>query len=487
MPLVASAAFDGTRMIAAGLTRRAWFWVALFLAAACLFAGSARADDLYVDPANPVCSDAGGSGSSAAPWCSPLPATRLARPGDVVHLAPATYPGQVRPSTSGSPGRPIVYLGEGAVTIAPADGSVGVMLINVHDLVVRGIAVRANANQGVAIDNAQNVTLDRDRVTNRGGVGVWIKHGTAVTVSRCTLADSARAGLFDSEFAAGTTLSDSTITGNGIDGQQFGGDGVELNGADEIARGNTIWGNGDGVGFEHGIYVGATATRYTITSSYIAGNAGADIKAAGGPGVIAYNVLMSGFAGLVFSDNPAFVTAEYNLVQGRFQHGIFLTTGATPARARLLNNTVQQTGRWTTSGDASAVFVASAAQLVLRNNLLSYTNPDALGSALFVNSSSLLTSLDSQTNWFSSTDTLGRNLAWNGSRVAIGDWRRLSRHDDASLDSAPPAFDLAGRVVSANLGARAGTMIGLWRDLAGTLLPAGVPPDIGAYQSPGSS
>jgi hypothetical protein len=357
------------------------------------------------------------------------------------------------------------------------------MLIGVHDLVVRGVEVRASANQGVAIDNAQSVTIDRARVTNRGGIGIWIKHAGAVTVSRCTLADSARAGLFDSEFATGTTLSDSTVTGNGIDGQQFGGDGVELNGTAETARGNTISGNGDSIGFEHGIYVGATAASYTITSNQISGNVGADIKAAGGPGVIAYNVLRSAYWGLVLSDNPAFVTAEYNLVQGRFQHGIFLTTGTTPARARLLNNTVQQTGRSTMSGDASAVFVASAAQLVLRNNLLSYTNPDALGSALFVNSASLLPSFDSQTNWFSSTDGRGRNLAWNGSRVAIADWRSLSRHDAASVDSAPPLFDPAGRVVSANLGVRAGTPIGLWRDLAGTLLPADVAPDIGAYQS----
>ena len=105
--------------------------------------------------------------------------------------------------------------------------------------------------------------------------------------------------------------------------------------------------------------------------------------------------------------------------------------------------------------------MASATQLVLRNNLLSYTNADALGSALFVNNASLLASFDSQTNWFSSTDGRGRHLAWNGSRVGIADWRILSRHDAASLDSAPPLFDAVGRVVSADLGVRAGTPVGL--------------------------
>ena len=98
--------------------------------------------------------------------------------------------------------------------------------------------------------------------------------------------------------------------------------------------------------------------------------------------VIAYNTLGSGMWGLVLSDNSTLVTVEYNLVQGRFQHGIFLTTGTTAARARLLNNTVEQTGRLTSSGDASAVFVASAAQLLLRNasapnDLASTTNVSA--------------------------------------------------------------------------------------------------------------
>jgi hypothetical protein len=70
--------------------------------------------------------------------------------------------------------------------------------------------------------------------------------------------------------------------------------------------------------------------------------------------------------------------------------------------------------------------------------------------------------------------------------VTIGDWRRLSSHDVASIDSAPPSFDASGRVSSANLGAGMGTMLGLNRDLVGTPLPASAQPDIGAYQAVGS-
>ena len=143
--------------------------------------------------------------------------------------------------------------------------------------------------------------------------------------------------------------------------------------------------------------------------------------------------------GLVISDNPAVVSIEYNLVQGRFQHGILITTGTTPARARLWNNTVQQTGRSTASGNASAVFVVSAAQLELRNNLFAYTNADLLGSAFLLNDARLVGSFTADTNWYASPDPGQRRVAWNGARVTFPQWRALSHGDAASVDSAPPA------------------------------------------------
>src|SRR6185436_16132180 len=66
---------------------------------------TAQAADLYVDPAQPGCSDTAGSDvatNPATPWCSPTPAQGLARPGDTVHLASTTYHSQLRPLSSGT-------------------------------------------------------------------------------------------------------------------------------------------------------------------------------------------------------------------------------------------------------------------------------------------------------------------------------------------------------------------------------------------------
>jgi hypothetical protein len=447
--------------------------------------GVAQASDVYVNPARAGCSDSASAvvaGDPSTPWCSLTPAMRLARPGDVVHLAAATYAAQFRPTVSGTADAPILYQADGAVTITAPAGAVSVMLVGVHDLVLRGATVLAAAPQAVWIDSAARIVLDQDTVTNSGGTGVQVKAGTAVTIAHSRLVGNLRAGLMEMTQAVGTTLSASTVSGNGKDGQQYNGDGIGLNGTGGSVVDSAISDNGDGVGFEHGIYAGPTANGYLIARNQIGNNAGADIKAAGGPGVVADNRLTSSMFGLVISDNPAFVTAEYNLIQGRFQHGILITTGTTAARARLWNNTVQQTGRSTASGNASAVFVVSAAQLEMRNNLFAYTNSDLLGSAFLLNDQTLVGSFVADTNWYASPDPNQLRVAWNGARVTFANWRALSGQDAASINSAPPAFTADGRVASTNLGAAKGTPLGLAHDLAGTPLPAAAPPDMSAFQ-----
>ena len=461
---------------------RALLTVALVLATP----ASAGAADLYVNASAAGCSDdiaAATAQSAATPWCSAGPAAKLAQPGDIVHFASGIYTGQLRPQTSGTESQPIVYQAEGAVTITAPAGTVSVMLVGVHDIKLRDFTVLADAPQAIWIDDASRILIGRTTVTNRAGVGIQIKGGTAVTVAQSRLIDNARAGLLDMNDARSTTLSGSIVSGNGHDGQRYDGDGVELNSSGALVTGNRITGNGDSVGFEHGIYAGSAARDYTIVGNSIWGNAGADIKAAGGPALVTGNRLRSSLFGVVVSDNPVPVTVQYNLIQGRFQHGVLVTTGRhAPARARFWNNTVEQSGRLTGSGNASAVFVVSAALLELRNNLFAYTNADGLGQAVMINSSALVGSFVAGSNWYANTDEAKRRLAWNGSPVTLGQWRSLSGQDATSIASAAPRFGPGGRVLSRNLGAARGMRLGLTRDFGGTALDRHARPDIGAYQ-----
>src|SRR5262250_1844470 len=66
------------------------------------------------------------SGSAAAPFRTILKASQVATPGTTVHVAPGTYAGGFKTTTSGTESAPIHYLSDtkwGAVIVPPTNSS----------------------------------------------------------------------------------------------------------------------------------------------------------------------------------------------------------------------------------------------------------------------------------------------------------------------------------------------------------------------------
>ncbi|HEY4281369.1 MAG TPA: right-handed parallel beta-helix repeat-containing protein [Conexibacter sp.] len=432
------------------------------------------------------CSDArtpAQAGSAATPWCTLTRAAAQARGGDTVHVGAGVYRETLRPLSSGTPSAPVTFAAAAPGVVIDANGAAnGVKMIGVNDIVLDGLEVRGASGQGVWLDATARVTLAGLTVTGNAGAGVTVKASSQLVVDGSTISGNGGAGIMELAGTSGGRYTDDTISGNGIDGLPYNGDGIQLGGVNSLVARDTITGNGDPGPYEHGVYTGASSSGWTIEDNTIADNAAAGVKAAGGPGQVRFNRIEAGRYGIVLSDNPAVVTVEHNAISGAAQHLVFLTTGTTAARARLWSNTIDQTGRSADSGDASAVFVNAAAWLELRDNLICYSNPDSLGVALWVNDASRLSTLASDTNWFCGTDAKGRDFAWNGSRTTLDGWRAAARADGRSVDSAPPVFAAGLIVTSADLGAGVGDNLGLATDLAGAPIPASGPVDIGAYQ-----
>ena len=452
-------------------------------------ASPAYGADLWVDTRNAACSDARAQNkvtSSATPWCTLAPAGAQAGAGDTVRILDGVYRGTLRPLNSGTTTAPIRFAAAEPGVVLDASGAANaVKLIGVSDVALDGMTIRGGASQGVWIENAPRTSLTRLVINANPGAGIQVKGTPGLTVDLSQITGNGRAGILELAGTSGARYTANTVSGNGIGVGTYGGDGIQLGGTGALVSGNTITGNGDPGPYEHGIYTAAASSGWTIQLNRLADNGGANIKAAGGAGVVRRNRLTNGRYGIVLSDNPVAVTVEHNVIDGRAQHLVFLTAGSTSARARMWANTIVQTGRSTTSGDASAVFVNAAAALEVRDNLLCYTNPDALGVALWVNDTTRLGSLASDTNWSCGTDASTRSFAWNGSRTTLAGWRTKSGQDARSLDSSPPAFDGDLRVISTNLGAGRGDALGLVEDYVGTPLPAAGSVDIGAYQHTG--
>jgi len=454
-----------------------------------LAATPAYGAELWVDTQNSTCSDArtpAQVSSSASPWCTLVPAAAQARAGDTVHVLAGVYRGTLRPANSGMANAPIRFTAAAPGVVLDAAGAANaVKLIGVSDIALDGMTIRGGTGQGVWIDSSPRASLTNLQVTANPGAGIQVKATSALVVDHSSITGNGSAGILELAGTSGAHYTANVISGNGIGGSAYGGDGIQLGGTGALVAGNDITGNGDPGPYEHGIYSAAASSGWTIQLNHLADNGGANIKAAGSGGMVRRNRITNGRYGIVLSDNPVPVTVEHNVIDGRAQHLVFLTTGSTPARARLWANTIVQTGRSTTAGDASTVFVNSAASLEVRDNLLCYTNPDALGVAFWVNDATKLGSLVSDTNWTCGTDTGARSFAWNGSRTTLAGWRTKSGQDARSLDSRPPAFDGGLRVTSAALGAGRADPLGLLEDYVGTPLPAAGPLDIGAYQHTG--
>lgn len=434
---------------------------ALVAACALLALAAARADaaELWVDGGNAACSDARGAAqvtAPATPWCTVSRAAREAGAGDTVRVRAGTYRETVRPVRSGTPAAPIRFVAEAGAVLDAAGAATGgaaapnaIKLIGVSDVAFDGFEVRGGTAQGIWVDGCARIALQRLRVVAGAGAGIQLKASADVRVEDSAIAGNGGAGIMELAGTRDGRYLRNVVTGNGRGGGAFNGDGIQLGGSGALIAGSTIAGNGDDGPYEHGVYSAPGSRDWTIESSELRGNGGANVKAAGGPGIVRANVLDGGRYGIVLSDNPAMVTVERNEVRGSAQHLVFLTAGASAARARLFSNTIVQAGRSTAAGDASAVFVNAAAALELRDNALAYANPDALGVALWVNDATRLAEFSSDGNTFCATDVRDRPLAWNGSRVTLAAWRAVSAQDLLSTQSPTAACADVGATVAA--------------------------------------
>jgi hypothetical protein len=451
--------------------------LAVALAVLGVAATRASAAELRVDGGSASCSDVAGS---AQPLCTISRAAALAKPGDVVLINPGRYAESVRPGASGTASAPIRYVAaQPGVVIDAAGAATALKLIGVSHLSFEGLTVTGALSQGVWMDGAGAIVLSGMSVTGNTGAGVQIKASTGVEVRDSRLADNGSAGIFELAGTSGDRYVRNTIQDNGIGGSVYNGDGIQLGGSGAYVAGNTITGNGDPGPYEHGIYAGAAASGYVIESNVFSRNAAAGVKAAG-TGIVRYNRFQDeGRYAVVASDNPAPVEVSYNLITGRYQHALFLTSGTTAARARIWNNTIVETGRSSDSGDASALFVNAADSLDFRNNVIVYDNADNLGVAFWVNDHTRLGSLTSSANWFFSHDASHRDLAYDGSRLTLAAWQARTGQDQASTAATAPSFDADWRLTAP----APGVALGLPHDFAGTPVPDGGQVDIGAFQA----
>lgn len=135
-------------------------------------ASSAAPHVLQVNPWHTASSD-NNPGSPELPLATIRRAMGIASPGDTILLAAGTYAAPpkadavVELARGGAPGKPItVAAAPGAkVTIDATSSKIGIKVVNVADVVIRGLEIRGGTRAGVFIKDSPRVTVVENLIT----------------------------------------------------------------------------------------------------------------------------------------------------------------------------------------------------------------------------------------------------------------------------------------------------------------------------------
>jgi parallel beta-helix repeat protein len=266
-------------------TRRAWspssitLLVATGLAASGVALGAAgpavaSAGVLYVDANSLTCSASGG-GSAGTPYCTITSAAKVAQPGQTVLVSAGTYPEQVTPARSGSPGLPIAFIaaaGEPVVVTGAATGY-GFKLSSRSWITITGFTIVGTPSHGISATSGAHLTVSGNDVSGAGEEasgytkrGIYLSGITDSVVSDNVTHDNSEAGIYLDASSARITVSGNRSFRNAR-GYTRAAPGIDVRGVDNIVTRNVTYDNEDtGLQFYNG------AARNVVSGNVTYGN-----------------------------------------------------------------------------------------------------------------------------------------------------------------------------------------------------------------------
>jgi hypothetical protein len=307
------------------------------LLAALALAGASGAPTLPVSAA---------AGCTAAPTrdalvagaqaCTITAAEQVALPGDAVAVAAGTYP-QARITASGTETAPIVVTAvPGTVVIAAGAGGNGLRISGVSDVQISGLDVTGGFAQAIWVNAAQRISLVGVQASGSAVHGIQVNNSSDIAIDSSTITGNRSAGIMETGADSGDVYSQDIVSDNGRGGPQYLGSGIEVAGTGTQIVDCTITHNGVSKLYEHGVYVAAAASGWSISGSVISGSSGADVKAAGSDGTIASSTLGSARLGVYASGRS--ITLSQVHVQGSFRDGLVVAGGTTLLSHSVVSN-----------------------------------------------------------------------------------------------------------------------------------------------------
>ncbi|HXM53763.1 MAG TPA: right-handed parallel beta-helix repeat-containing protein [Candidatus Dormibacteraeota bacterium] len=259
----------------------------------------AAATVLYVDGANPSCSNSG-PGTSTQPYCTIQKGASVATAGTTVQVAAATYAENVSPWNSGAAGTPIVFAAApGATVTGTAAGSNGFTISGKSYITIQNFTITNTVGSGIsAFDSTtptNNIVITGNHVSQSGRSTDSTTIKRAISFTGVVTASTVTGNVIDHNTGSGVYLGPSTsgnaVTHNTISYSASGitdSSGVYQRlspGIDVRGSGNTIVANVSHDNDDSGIQLFQGATNNLVANNACYHNRGYPVAAAGDHGI----------------------------------------------------------------------------------------------------------------------------------------------------------------------------------------------------------
>jgi parallel beta-helix repeat protein len=281
-------------------------------------AGTAAADGsiLFVDNANPSCSDAG-SGTASQPFCTVGAAARRVSAGQTVQVAAGTYPENVTVPTSGTATAPITFTAASGASVVLSGQASGFTISSRSWITVNGFTVTGTSGYGISVTTSAHITLSGNHVSYSGQPvsgqtrsGIRLGSVTDSLVSGNTADHNTYAGI---ELNNGSTRNEvkANLTFNNARGYERAAPGIRL----YAAPGNVVDGNVSHHNEDSGIeaYPGSNNTLIYNNVTFNNGDHGIDDLTCTGQRIIANTAYKNVTAGINVEGNSTGATLANNI------------------------------------------------------------------------------------------------------------------------------------------------------------------------------
>jgi len=271
---------------------------------------------LYVDGANPNCSDTG-SGSATQPFCTIGKAGKVAVAGQTVLVSAGDYSENVSVNSSGTATAPIVFAAAPGEHVTVSGQSHGFTISNRTWITVKGFDVTQTTGDAIYVTNSSNITLTNNHVSYAGlpvsgkiAKGIRLSNVTNSLVLDNTIDHNTDFGIYLVSGTTGVTISGNTSSYNAR-GFERGAVGIEVYASNNNFIEFNICHHNEDSGIE--FRSGASNNLVVNNVTYLNGDHGIDMNGSPGQRIVSNSVYKNVTAGINVEGNSTGATLANNI------------------------------------------------------------------------------------------------------------------------------------------------------------------------------